>query len=493
MVGALAGALTTLFRLAVDALNAERAQLSAWAVQTGALAWALPVLLSAVGAGASVWLVRALAPEAAGSGIPDLKAVLHHLRPFAWGRVLPVKFVGGLLALGSGLALGREGPSVQMGGAVGAGLTRLFRSTPRERLALIAAGAGAGLAAAFNAPLAGVVFVLEEVQRDFTPAVFTSALLASASADAVSRLASGQLPAFVIPAYAAPPITALPAFLLLGAACGLLGVVFNKGLILGLSLFARFRGPAYLPALAVGALVGAVGLWHPQWLGGGHALVERAASEGLRPGEALPLLFARLALTFVSYGCGTPGGIFAPLLALGATLGTLLGDLARWIPGGASAAPEVYAVVGMAALFAGVVRAPLTAVVLLLEMTGNYAQMLPVLAACFAAYAVAEGLRDPPIYDALLARDLRRAQPAAELGGLLTLDLRIELGAPYDGAEVRALGLPPGVVLTVLRRRGEDVVVTAGTRLEAGDVMQALISPQAAGAVSLLREGVRAP
>lgn len=229
LVGLLAGLVAIAFRAVLAAGDNVRNALLTGAHRYPFFGWILPVLFSAIGASLAVFLVRHFAPEASGSGIPHLEAVLHRYRELDWKRVLPIKFVGGALAIGGGLALGREGPTVQMGGTVGAAVSSWLKAGTRERLILMAAGAGAGLAAAFNAPLAGVIFVLEEVQKDFRQAVFGSVFIAAAVADIVARFASGQLPVFRIPSYPVPALMALPAFAALGVLAGLLPTPFATG------------------------------------------------------------------------------------------------------------------------------------------------------------------------------------------------------------------------------------------------------------------------
>jgi CIC family chloride channel protein len=315
----------------------------------------------------------------------------------------------GVLAIGSGLTLGREGPTVQMGGAVADGIARGLKVSPQDRLTLTAAGAGAGLAAAFNAPLSGLIFVLEEVQRDFRPAVFGAAFVAAATADVVARSVSGQLPVFTVPNYAMPPLSALPAFALLGMLAGLLGVAFNRGLLGTLNLMARVpRRWRFGICAVVGAAAGLLAWFSPSAVGGGHELAETVLTNSI-PLFAVPLLFlVRFGLTLASYGTGAAGGSFAPLLALGALLGLGVGHMVHIFMPALAAEPGVFAVVEMAAYFTAIVRAPLTGILLISEMTGSYEQMLPLLAASFCAYMMAEYLRDIPIYEALLERDLSR-------------------------------------------------------------------------------------
>ncbi|MHB9034846.1 MAG: H(+)/Cl(-) exchange transporter ClcA [Anaerolineae bacterium] len=378
LVGVLVGGFTLLFRLALSGADLVRNHLIDWARHLPSLGWIFPIFFTMAGAVLAVALTRKYAPEAAGSGIPHIEAVLHRFRNLNWKRLLPVKFVGGVLAIGGGLALGREGPTVQMGGAAGAAVADLVKASEGQRLTLISAGSGAGLAAAFNAPLSGLIFVLEEVRRDFQPIVFGAVFVAAAAADIVTRIGSGQLPVFAVPSYGMLPLGSLPLFAVLGIAAGLLGVLFNRILLFAIKSYARVPARFKLPAAAAtGALVGLVGWFSPLLIGSGHTLA-LAAMNGEIALVLIPMFFiVRLALTSSSYGAGAPGGIFAPLLALGALLGLAVGQIGHAFMPSVVTIPAAFAVVGMAAYFTAIVRAPLTGIMLILEMTGNYNQMLP--------------------------------------------------------------------------------------------------------------------
>ena len=497
LVGALAGILAVAFQWSLVGSEALRHRMILWAHQYPQWGWLLPMLASAVGAGLAIRLVRNIAPEAAGSGIPHLKAVVMRLRSMAWQRILPVKFVGGVLAIGSGLGLGREGPTVQMGGAVGEAVGHWLKVTPRQRQMLVSAGGGAGLAAAFNAPLAGLVFVLEEIQRDFTPHVFGAAFVASVTADVVTRSLTTQLPVFHVPGYPTAPLVALPAFLVLGVLSGVLGVAFNRALLGILDLYARWGDwlsrlggwPARLSAGVVGAAVGLLGWFLPVVVGSGHSMAEAVLEGGIGLSIIALWFVLRFGLTMISYGCGAPGGIFTPLLVLGALIGLAVGELTHLLLPGTVDHPEAFAVVGMAAYFTAIVRAPLTGIVLIVEMTNNYQQMLPLLVACFSAHLVADAMGDRPIYEALLDRDLRRSGTAEALQGTLVLELMVQADSPFDGKLVKELGLPPGCILVTRRQGLREAVPTANTRLEAGDRITAVVSPQASAAVPLLWDG----
>jgi CIC family chloride channel protein len=490
LVGAGAGVVALGFRAALTGADALRNGLIAWAQRMPLWGWILPILFSALGAGISVTLTRRFAPETSGSGIPHLEAVLHRFSKLDWKRVLPIKFFGGIIAIGGGMALGREGPTVQMGGAVGDAISGWLKVSPRERLILISAGAGAGLAAAFNAPLSGLIFVLEEVRRDFQPIMFGAVFVAAAIADIVTRMGSGQFPVFAVPSYPMPPLISLPIFALLGVIAGLLGVVFNRGLLAAIGLYARLPKRLVILAAAItGGVIGLVGWFSPIMIGSGHTLAE-ATLEGNMLLAAIPLFFViRFLLTTTSYGSGAPGGIFAPLLVLGALIGLAIGQIAHALAPNIVPIPAVFAVVGMAAYFTAIVRAPLTGIMLIVEMTGNYSQMLPLLVACFCAYAVAEFLKELPIYEALLERDLKRGGGKYLLEKPAVVDFTIQTDAPFAGCEVRSLGLPAGCILVRCSDGKREWVPKANTRLEAHMRITAVIEPEAADGLEILRQG----
>ncbi len=490
-VGLCAGIVAILFRDALAGTDALRNLLLTKSHELPALGWIFPILFSALGATLSLMLVQRFAPETKGSGIPFLEAVLQRLREFKWLPVLPVKFFGGVLAIGSGLVLGREGPTVQMGGAVGAAIADGWKVSSRERLTLIAAGAGAGLAAAFNAPLSGLVFVLEEVQRDFHPIVFGATFLAAAVADVVARLGADPFPVFSIPKYITPPMETLPAFAILGVVAGLLGVLFNRSLVASLDFYGRMKNK-YLAVAVTGALVGLIGWFSPMAIGSGHPLAEMTLT-GKIALTAIPLWLAvRFLLTVSSYGTGVPGGIFAPLLVIGALIGLAVGKIAIMVFPSVVINPAAFAVVGMAAYFTAIVRAPLTGVVLIIEMTGNYEQMLPLLISCFFAYAVAEYLKDLPIYEVLLERDLVQDGDQANLMQPIVMDFTIQEGAPFEGKLVRSLGLPAGCILVRCSNGRREWVPKANTRLEANMRITAVIEPEASHGLPILRQGCEA-
>lgn len=416
VVGLLTGLVSVAFHLAIDGGEALRDQVLARAGTLGAwgpwlaFAWIVAAIASA-GAMVLHW-----APETTGSGIPHLKAVILGRRDFRWLRVLVTKFASTVVGISGGLLLGREGPSVQMGGAVGQAVTRLWpRGIPESRSALVAAGGGAGLAAAFNAPLASLVFVLEELEWRCGTQEFFTAAIACLVADMTCRALLGQIPAFHLAVTGAAPLSLLITFLPLGILSGLLGGLFNFGLLSGQRLIALSAWPRAAWWVVLGGMVLATAWQFPALLGSGHHITQSLLEGGALPLSVIPELFLiRFVLTLGSSSSGAAGGIFLPCLVLGSLLGLYVGELTERLFPMLDVDTRLYVVAGMATFFTGVVRAPLTGIVLIIEMTDNYDLIMPLFVGCFTALLVADWIGVPPIYDALLDAMLKRDEAGAQ-------------------------------------------------------------------------------
>ncbi|MFD9339390.1 chloride channel protein [Streptomyces sp. NPDC060028] len=406
--GCLVGLVGGGFRWCLEHADRLRASIVEAAAGLGVVGWLVPVVLCAVGA-AVACLIAQRVPHAAGSGIQHVEAVWRQESgPYSlW--LLPAKFVGGLIAIGSGLVLGREGPIVHMGAAIGSVAGRRSRLDAEDARLLHTALGGAGLAAAFTAPLGGLLFVCEEVTRTIRPRLVLLTLVGTVTAVVCSRLLVGGAPAFPVPGVPAPPAWTLPVFLLFGVAAGALGAAYSALVVRTLEACDRTRVPLTVRAAAIGAVVGALMAVDPLLTGGGDPLSRRLlAGDGMTVVALVAFLAIRFVAGPLSYAAATPGGLFAPLLALGALWGTLAHALASPLLPAHASGPAAWAVVGMAALFTGVVRAPLTGVVLVVEMTGAAVLMVPLLTACFAATVTADWLVSEPLYDSLRRRILER-------------------------------------------------------------------------------------
>jgi len=414
-IGVVGGA----FRWCLAQAELQRDAMIAWSHGRPYIGWIVPVVVAMVAVAIASYLVLRFAPEAAGSGVHRVEAIMAgEIQPGS-DKILPVKFIGGVLSLGSGMALGREGPTVQMGASLAHIIApRLVRDEADQRVVL-AAGAGAGLAVAFNAPIGGSVFVFEELTSSFTPWLLVATLSAATFAVAVMRWMIGDKSAFFVLPGMSSNGPAHWFYLLLGGLLGVAGALYNSLSLQLLDWADRMsKYPAVARAAVIGAVVGLVAWFAPAFVGSGDTLTQSILSSKL-PLHALGIVFViRFFLGPWSYAAETPGGMFAPLLLLGAAFGGFFGGVAHhFVPGMAITVVD-FAIVGMVALFAASVRAPLTGIVLAMEMTGRGDLTLGMLAAALGAMLVAMLLKSPPIYQSLRQRMLveeRRKAAASEV------------------------------------------------------------------------------
>lgn len=479
-VGAMAAVLAVAFRFLLERAEDFRDLLLEYFHHGSLYGYLIFIVLPGMAILAKYITIR-VAPEAAGSGIPHVKGTLLHVSSLHPLRLIVTKILGGVLAIGAGLSLGREGSTVHLGAAAGKLTGELLGVPRRSERHLVACGAGAGLAAAFNAPLSGFLFVIEELQRELSPVTYGTAFIAAIVADTITRLSYGQVLDFQIRSYAAPSLTYLPAFIVLGVCCGVVGVLFSRLLLFGLRSASQIpkRFSLVLPG-AVALLGVGIALWVPTLVGTGHDLAEGILTGRFSFPSTLTflalLLVVKLLHTVLSYSCGVPGGIFAPILVLGALLGSIFGHVP--LPADFTVLqPGAFAVIGMAGLFTAVVRAPLTGIVLVLEMTGNHEQLFALSTACLVSYLVAERLKQKPIYESLLEFDLQHSGIVSEdRGDPLLLESVVEPGSSADGATVRDLELFEGSLLVTVRRGGSELIPKGNTRLAAGDELIFLIA-----------------
>jgi chloride channel protein, CIC family len=409
VVGATTGLICAAFRMALEQADRFRDFLIGWAHGHAVPGFVLVVVACGLATFVAAWLVFRLSPHATGSGIPHVEAVLCGQLPPAPFGLGAVKFAGGFLSIGAGLALGREGPSVQIGATIAIFFSRVFGCSWPDCRALLAAGAGAGLAAAFNAPIAGLAFVLEELVRSFEHRIAIATLAASSASIGVARALLGDAPDFRVATLDYASTEVLPLFFVFGGLAGLLAIAYNRTLLAMIAAGERFgRLSVPMRAALIGGAVGILAWFAPDLVGGGDAITQRTLLGADALAFVLLAFLLRFGLGALSYAAATPGGLFAPLLVLGAQSGLLFGAACRMAFPEFSIQPEGFAVVGLAAFFTGVVRAPLTGIVLVTEITGSVTMLLPMLSACFAAMLVPTLLRAEPIYDSLREHTLRR-------------------------------------------------------------------------------------
>ncbi|WP_096602308.1 chloride channel protein [Calothrix sp. NIES-2100] len=400
VIGLVSGLAAVLLGQAVDWAGA-------WRVHVSYL-WPAYLVLPGIGLLGGIlagWLVERFAPEASGSGMSEVKAVLARVPMPLNLRIALVKLVSATLVLGSGMPLGREGPTVQIGAALANQLSNWVPTSPEHRRQLIAAGAGAGLAAAFNAPIAGVLFVVEELLQDVSGITLGTAILASFIASVISRLYGSHSLDLSHLNLASLHTTffaqEIPFYLILGVLAGLLGILFNKGILASLALNRRLLRVSLPWRIGIVGLVTGVAIALLPVAFRDHAglreMLLTGSSDSLFAAIALVVQFTLIILT---YGSGAPGGLLVPTLVLGAALGYLVGATQESLLG--MSAATTYAHVGMAAFFSAVSKVPITAVVIVFEMTTDFNLVLPLMIVSVVAYLVAEKIDPRSLYDLLL-------------------------------------------------------------------------------------------
>ncbi|MCI7078787.1 MAG: ClC family H(+)/Cl(-) exchange transporter [Veillonellaceae bacterium] len=380
------------------------------ALADGQWQWLALYILSFIIIAYLLKLIVAREPMCTGSGIPQIKGILQGDMSMRWFSVLWSKIIGGVLAIGAGMSLGREGPSVQIGACVGQGLSQTSRRTRFESRILMTAGAGAGLAAAFNAPLAGVIFGLEEMQKTISPALLLTGITASITAATVTEVVFGMSPVFSMGYLLPLPLNLYDVLVATGIVIGLLGRLFNIALAYSLNTYSRLGLSGMKKPLVPLALAGILGFVLPEILGGGNLLVDSLVVTDYTIGFLCLLFVGKFLFTMICFGSGVPGGIFLPMLVLGAAGGAVLAKLLVL----AGLLPAMYyadiIVFGMAAYFSSVVKSPVTGSILILEMTGSFQHMLALLVVSLTAYVISDLTGGRPVYDELLDRALGKSK-----------------------------------------------------------------------------------
>ena len=398
VVGVLAGLSAVLFTVAIEQTSYRLFGVAPSRTRL----FAIPPLMSLV----TGVLLAKFFPDVRGSGVPQTEAAYH----LAGGKIpahVPIgKFITGVLCIGSGHSMGREGPSVQIGAGLASVVGRWLRLPPRRVRELVPVGAAGALAAAFNTPVAAVLFALEEIIGDLNAALLGSAVVASVASVVVERSILGNEPLFHVPPYRLVHPAELLAYAALGIVGGLVSLLFSKTLLYVRALFLRLppRSRILQPALG-GLIIGTLLVFTPAVMGVGYEYVDQALNGGLLLKTMALLCFLKLGATIVSYTSGNAGGIFAPSLYIGAMAGGAVGMIVHRIAPFPTADPGAYALVGMGTLFAGIIRAPMTSVFMIFEITQDYQILVPLMVANMLSFVISRRYQPIPVYHALLHQD----------------------------------------------------------------------------------------
>lgn len=375
-------------------------------------------LITTLGGLISGVLVFKFAPETKGSGIPFVKMVMARMGNITRVRTIVVKFLAGVAGIGTGLSLGREGPSVQLGAGAGALVGKIFKMKGTDQGKLIAAGAGSAIGATFNAPIAGTIFVLEELVNKFSASLLFPVLVATVTASSVARHFLGNNPSFTIP-YITHDLSfeGISVCIILGIVAGFLGVAFAKIIYKNNEFFEKMdKIPNWLKPAIAGFGIGVIGIFIPYVLGSGNLSVDLLLQHKLALSVVVLVFAVKFFVTPFCFGSGAAGGIFLPMLMLGSFLGYIVASIFNMF--GFHVDVVVMAMIGMGAFLASVARTPITAVVMVFEMTAGYTHILPIMLSAAIADLIAEKLNHRPIYASLIVNQVK-SQEAKLLSSLL--------------------------------------------------------------------------
>lgn len=417
-------------------------------------------------------------PMTTGSGIPQIIGEMKGYFDPKWWRIIIGKFAGGILCIFGGLSLGREGPSLQLGAMSGKALARALKKDRTQERYLITCGASAGLAAAFNAPLAGIMFSLEEIHKNFSAVILISIMVASVAADFISEHVFGLSPVFHFQVDTVLPLDSYWVLLLLGVVLGCLGALYNRTTLAVQKLYEKIKclKPEYkivIPFMTAGVL----GLVLPQVLGSGHAMTQLLTQGNMVFATVIVLLVVKFLFSVFSFGSGAPGGIFFPLLVIGAYIGQAFGLFSVAAFGVSPEFMNNFIILAMAGYFAAIVRAPITGIVLIAEMTGSLKHLLPLAVVAMVAYYVAHMLKSSPIYESLLDRMLKKFAPDKRVksGEKMLTEVVVHQGACAAGKKVSEISWPANCLLVSIRRGGAELIPKGNTKIIPSDTLVALV------------------
>lgn len=429
--------------------------------------------------GIFVWfIITKWQPLSAGSGIPQVSAELGGYINHSWWRIILAKLVGSTTSVFAGLSLGREGPSIQLGAMAAKGAAKITKADKTTELRMMSCGAGAGLAAAFNAPLGGIMFVLEEIQHTFDKSVLVMGIVAAVVGDYISKFFFGQNTVFNYETENIP-LRYYWLLIIFGIILGFSGAAYNTTMMKGQDLFKKIKLPGWLKMALVFVTSGVVGLYMPQILCGGHSMAEYLMAERPAILTMIVLLVAKYVFGVFSFSSGAPGGTLYPLSILGTYLGAIYGSVAIGLFDLNPDLWQEFVVIGMAGFFASIVRAPITGIVIVLEISGNMNSLLPLVVTSLVSYAVAEMLGSTPFYAASLSRVLKNNNITVnegKIGEKIIQTLVVPTGSKIAGKTVKDIDWGKHCLVVTIERNDGGITPKGDTVIKEGDKIVLLVS-----------------
>ena len=458
--------------------------------------------------GMAVQFMLSKYPLISGSGIPQVSGLLTKKVKFKWFGELVTKFVGGILAIGTGMSMGREGPSVHLGALVGSGIKEVTKRSEVEEKYLVTCGASAGISSTFNAPLAGVIFSLEELHKFFSPLLLICTLVASGTSNFISRMILGSHTSFQynfmlpkdIPYYIFAIITVIFCIIIT-----ITGKAFSYFLLLIQRQYKKWKLNKYVKMLLFMIVAYVIAVFFSDITGGGHELIEEMFGKNVLLRTLIIILVLKFFYTMLCYATGAPGGIFLPMLVIGALTGKVYGEILNHYFSIPNEIIVHFMLLGMAAYFTAVVRAPITGITLILEMTGNFSYLYMLIIVCTITYIFTELLKMEPIYERLyfnmfhkqiLAEDKQNSEnekharrlemlekwwknKKIDIGiksnrknakdKIVTLLIPVGANSEFDNKTVKDLNLPENLLIVSVRKAGKDSIARGDTLIQSGN------------------------
>lgn len=479
LVGLLAGCVTVVYRVTLT--YAEDFAFGMYDFLRANLKFIPLVLLALCLAAYFIGILVSKDEMISGSGIPQIEGILkgHFGKRKHWLHTLYSKFLGGAMAVAGGLSMGREGPSIQLGACVAEGLGKKIGKGRLERKILMASGASAGLAAAFNAPMAGVMFALEEIFKYFSPVILLSMMSAAVTSDFVSKQVFGVTPIFDFAITRGIPLNSYWILIVLGIFLGIMGALYNFVLLEIKAMYSKVKCLNTKTRIMIPFIMaGVLGLLFPVVLGGGHRVVEELTlNNSIR--FILLIFVVKFVFSLVSFGSGVPGGIFFPLIVLGAAIGAVFASVSVDYLGFDEELFNNFIILAMAGYFTAIVRAPITGIVLILEMTGSFTNILPLTVVAVIAYVVADLLKSPPIYEALLENLIHNEQEEEkkekrESNKKIVVEFVVKHGSKFENLMVKNIDWPGKSLLVGVNKGDRQIIPKGDTEIKVGDFITIL-------------------
>lgn len=420
------------------------------------------------------WLTKWEA-DSAGSGIPQVYAEVKGHMEANWTKVLFSKISAGVLTALGGLSLGPEGPSVQIGGMAGKGIAKLFNGSKTDELRLIIVGSAVGITAAFNAPLAGVIFVFEEINHGFDKTLVFIAFISAIVSDFISKLIFGQSTILTFPVIDFP-LESYWILIILGIFIGILGYVYNIGMIRSSDLMSHLKIPSWLKFVLVFVISGVVALLVPEISDGGHFMMDMLNIAVPSLGVLVLLLVLKYLFSMFSFSSGAPGGIFLPILVLGAYIGAVFGSVAVPALGLEHDLIYRFIIISMAGFFAATVRSPITGIVLLAEMSGSTESLVAMVIVSVIAYSVPTLLGNEPIYESLYDRLLltKNKEYVKKPSRHVLSEYVVPLDCNYINFKIKDIPFPKNAIVVSVIRNGKYIIPTEDFKINYSDQIQIL-------------------